>query len=58
MGVRAVKERGGRVIAQDEETSQFFGMPGTAIETGAVDMILPLDKVAPTLMALVGRRLP
>jgi two-component system chemotaxis response regulator CheB len=58
MGVRAVKERGGLVIAQDENTSQFFGMPGTAIETGAVDLVLPLDQIAPTLIGLVASRRP
>ena len=36
-GVQAIKRGGGLVIAQDRETSQSFGMPGSAIETGAVD---------------------
>jgi two-component system chemotaxis response regulator CheB len=56
MGVRAIKERGGLVIAQDQATSQFFGMPGAAIETGVVDLVLPLEKIAPALIELVGRR--
>jgi two-component system chemotaxis response regulator CheB len=56
MGVRAVKERGGLLIAQDAETSQFFGMPSAAIETGVVDLVLPLDQIAPTLVALVAER--
>jgi two-component system chemotaxis response regulator CheB len=55
-GVRAIKQGGGTVIAQDENTSQFFGMPGTAIETGAVDLVLPLDEIGPTLIGLVGSR--
>jgi len=53
-GVRAVKQAGGTVIAQDEQTSQFFGMPGTAIGTGAVDQVLPLQEIAEALVALVG----
>ena len=53
-GVRTVKEMGGRVIAQDEETSEFFGMPSAAIRTGAVDFILPLHQIAPKLISLVG----
>ena len=53
-GVRIVKEMGGRVIAQDEETSEFFGMPSAAIQTGAVDFILPLCQIAPKLTSLVG----
>jgi two-component system chemotaxis response regulator CheB len=57
-GVMAIKQAGGTVIAQDEETSQFFGMPGSAIETGAVDYILPLDEIAPALLRLVRRGRP
>jgi two-component system, chemotaxis family, protein-glutamate methylesterase/glutaminase len=53
MGVRAVKKMGGTVIAQDQETSDYFGMPGAAIKTGCVDLILPLDQIAKTLIALV-----
>jgi two-component system, chemotaxis family, protein-glutamate methylesterase/glutaminase len=53
MGVRAVKSVGGIVIAQDQETSEYFGMPGAAIKTGCVDFILPLDRIAATLIALV-----
>jgi two-component system, chemotaxis family, protein-glutamate methylesterase/glutaminase len=53
MGVRAVKSVGGTVIAQDQGTSDYFGMPGAAIKTGCVDFILPLDKIAGTLIALV-----
>jgi two-component system chemotaxis response regulator CheB len=52
-GVQSVKAHGGTVIAQDEATSQCFGMPRSAIETGCVDWVLPLDKIAPTLVDLV-----
>jgi len=44
-GVEAVRAAGGRVIAQDEETSAVFGMPRRAIETGAVDDVLPIEDV-------------
>jgi two-component system, chemotaxis family, protein-glutamate methylesterase/glutaminase len=53
MGVKAVRERGGTVIAQNEETSEYFGMPGTAISTKCVDFILALDEIAPALITLV-----
>jgi two-component system chemotaxis response regulator CheB len=52
-GVRAVNKMGGTVIAQDRETSDFFGMPGAAIATGLVDFILPLEEIAPALVTLV-----
>lgn len=54
MGVTAIKQRGGTVIAQDEATSEFFGMPSAAITTGAVDFVLPLDEIAPKLVALLA----
>ena len=44
-GVRAITEAGGSVVAQDEETSVVFGMPGSAIETGCVDEVRPVDEV-------------
>lgn len=53
MGVRAIKKMRGTVIAQDEASSEFFGMPGSAIDTKTVDFILPLDEIAPALVTLV-----
>jgi two-component system chemotaxis response regulator CheB len=53
MGVQAIKKMGGTVIVQDEKTSQFFGMPAAAIQTGNADFILPLDEIASTLVTLV-----
>ena len=54
-GVRAVKRAGGTVIAQDQATAEFFGMPAAAIETGSVDLSLPLNEVAPALVALTTK---
>jgi two-component system chemotaxis response regulator CheB len=53
MGIQAIKKMGGTVIAQDKETSEFFGMPEAAIQTGDVDFILPLPEIAPALILLV-----
>ena len=54
MGVTAIKQRGGTVVAQDEGSSEFFGMPSAAIKTGAVDFILPLDEIAAKVITLVA----
>jgi two-component system chemotaxis response regulator CheB len=54
MGVQAIKKMGGTVIVQDQETSEFFGMPGSAIQSGAVDFVLPLDEIAPALVTLMA----
>jgi two-component system chemotaxis response regulator CheB len=51
-GVQAVKLSGGIVIAQDEATSESFGMPSSAIATGCVDRVLPLPEIGPALVAL------
>ncbi|OLC24401.1 MAG: chemotaxis protein CheB [Chloroflexi bacterium 13_1_40CM_65_17] len=54
IGVTAIKQRGGTVIAQDEDTSEFFSMPSAAIRTGVVDFVLPLDEISTALLNLLG----
>ncbi|HEY9603847.1 MAG TPA: chemotaxis protein CheB [Allocoleopsis sp.] len=51
-GVQAIKKMGGKVIAQDRETSKVWGMPAAAIATGCVDWVLPLDKIGEALTNL------
>ena len=55
-GLRAVRAAGGRILAQDEKSSIIFGMPGSAIEAGLADQVLPLDKIANRLVELVLAR--
>lgn len=50
-GVRTVKECGGIVMVQDEESAKFDGMPRAAISTGLADFILPPDKMPGQLLA-------
>jgi len=45
-GAAAIKHAGGTVLAQDEATSEHFGMPGAAILAGGVDVVLPVDQIA------------
>jgi two-component system chemotaxis response regulator CheB len=52
-GAVAVKAGGGVVLAQDEATSEYFGMPGAAIERGAVDQVLGLDLIASAVVEFV-----
>jgi two-component system chemotaxis response regulator CheB len=54
LGVTAVKKMGGKVVAQDEQSSDFFGMPRAAIESGSVDFVVPLDQVPALLMSLAS----
>ena len=54
-GVRMIRAAGGYVLAQDEATSMIFGMPGEAIQSGAVDEVLPLDAVAGAIEKRVAK---
>ncbi len=48
-GMKAIHERGGITIAQDEKTCIVFGMPKEAIALNAVRHILPLERIIPFL---------
>lgn len=54
-GVQAVKQVGGIVIAQTPEEAECAGMPTAAIQTGAVDYIVPIDDIAALLTRLTTR---
>ncbi len=45
-GLKAIKQFGGVAIAEDKTTSVVYGMPRAAFESGVVDKVLPLDKIA------------
>jgi two-component system chemotaxis response regulator CheB len=49
-GLHAVRQAGGRVIAQDEATSAVYGMPREAAADGVVDLVLPLREIAPRIV--------
>jgi two-component system chemotaxis response regulator CheB len=44
-GLKAIKEKNGRTLIQDESTSVIFGMPKAALDLGAEDEVVPLDKM-------------
>ena len=51
-GMLKMKRAGARTIAQDEATCVVFGMPREAIELGAADRVLPLNRIGAELIAL------
>jgi two-component system CheB/CheR fusion protein len=50
-GLRAIKGEGGMAMAQEPESTQYDGMPRSAIATGLVDFILPPAKMPAQLIA-------
>ncbi len=52
LGLQAIKAYGGITFAQDEASAAFDGMPRSAINKGAVDFILPPDKIAERLLII------
>ena len=53
-GIRAIKEAGGMVMVQSEETAKFDGMPRSAISTGIVDYILPPQRMPNELVHYIS----
>ncbi|MBM3202797.1 chemotaxis response regulator protein-glutamate methylesterase [Candidatus Woesearchaeota archaeon] len=58
LGLKALHDTGAPTLAQDENTSVVWGMPGEAFRLGAVDHLLPLGKIPARLLALLGQLQP
>lgn len=54
-GMKLLHDVGARTIAQDEASCVVFGMPKEAIKLGAVDDILPLDRMASSILQFDAR---
>lgn len=50
LGIKAITEAGGFVIAQELSTAEYGGMPQSAIATGMVDQILAPEKIPEALL--------
>jgi two-component system, chemotaxis family, CheB/CheR fusion protein len=55
LGVKAVKGEGGMVMVQTPESTEYDGMPRSAIATGMVDFVLPPNEMPAKLIAYVAR---
>lgn len=53
-GLRAAREAGALVLAQDEASSVIYGMPREAVAAGVVGAVLPLEAIGPRLAAIVS----
>ena len=52
-GLRAMQQAGAATIAQDENTSVVWGMPGSAVELGAAGQVLPLGGIAQCIVSIL-----
>lgn len=52
-GMRTLKERGGYVLAQNEQSCVVYGMPKAVVDAGLADQILDVDHVADALVTAV-----
>jgi len=50
--MQQIHEQGGVTIAQDEQSSVVWGMPGAAVALNCVDKVIPLDKIANEMLTL------
>jgi two-component system chemotaxis response regulator CheB len=51
-GIDLLHKAGGLTIAQDEQSCVVFGMPREAIERRAVDYVMGIERIGPTLLQL------
>ncbi len=57
LGVRAIKGEGGMVMAQTPDSTEYDGMPRSAISTGLVDYELPPAQMPAQIIAYVAQAL-
>jgi two-component system chemotaxis response regulator CheB len=53
-GLKAMRDAGARTMTQDEKTSVVWGMPGTCVQMGAAEQVLPLDRIPDAINALLA----
>ena len=56
-GMLAMKQAGARCISQDEASSIVFGMPRVAYENGGAERLVPLDKIAASILNLLTEKI-
>jgi two-component system chemotaxis response regulator CheB len=55
IGSRIIREQGGCILSQDQDTSAVWGMPAAVANAGLAHKILPLTQIAPEIVRLAAR---
>lgn len=53
-GFKTLADMGGHIVAQDEETSVVWGMPGAVANAGVCSAVLPLQRIGPYVLERLG----
>jgi two-component system, chemotaxis family, protein-glutamate methylesterase/glutaminase len=53
-GLKKLHEKGGYIIAQDEESCVVYGMPKAVVDEGIADEVVPLEHLADSMAACLG----
>lgn len=52
-GMRLIKEKGGKTLAQNEQTCTVYGMPKAVVDAGVADKTAPLDMIAAEILNMI-----
>lgn len=55
-GLKLIKERGGKTIAEDQGSCIVYGMPKAAVETGKVDQVAPLNLIGDEIVRMLREK--
>ena len=55
-GASILRKKGARIVAQDEQSSIVWGMPGSIVNGGLADGIFPLKEMPDALAAIIKRQ--
>ena len=53
LGLKSIKGEGGMAMVQEEKQAEYDGMPRSAISTGLVDYVLPVEKMPTQLITYI-----
>ncbi len=54
-GMKKIKEAGGYIIAESQETCVVYGMPKAVVDAGISDEVLPVQNIAEAIMNAVRK---